>query len=390
VDLALFPGEPPMAANSIEVEQLRIVPLAIRQYIAREQLWASSYESQRTTLDLNRAMAAAVEYGLDLSAVFWATQSKDKQICYCASYNGVVSLSTTCFCAKCGHWIPIENMPEHLAVPQMKRATTVHPAELWKVPDATDICLAMKRLPHAHIRDQNGRLAVLRQADWPEICQQCHLLVMHSYMSVHKQSRIFCDHACLTKAFSPGVGSLNRFSWYPGNPLLHFHKVEKFQLLALTAYHSAEIKELRTALIPLLVATGLYSFGIDGHPIANILDYLLAPPTSALWTLLSLVLNTSSGNAAIWVYKRSIRNLLLRFESNLFGEVIIEPSNSIPLGELLLPHEVPVPSDDSEDGNAVASDSLPVQPASSSSRTPFFSASTVAALEAGFHVSQFN
>ena len=69
-----------MSANPIEVGQLRIITLAIRQYIAREQLWASSYDSQKTTLELLRAMAAMIEYGLDLSAVFWASQSKDKQL----------------------------------------------------------------------------------------------------------------------------------------------------------------------------------------------------------------------------------------------------------------------------------------------------------------------
>jgi hypothetical protein len=40
---------------------------------------------------------------------------------------------------------------------------------------------------------------------------------------------------------------LNRFSWYPGNPLLHLHKVEKLHLLALFALHSSEIKEMRVA-----------------------------------------------------------------------------------------------------------------------------------------------
>jgi hypothetical protein len=148
---------------------------------------------------------------------------------------------------------------------------------------------------------------------------------------------------------------------------------------------------MRAALIPLLVAAGLYSLGIDGHPIANTLAYLMVTPTGALWALLSLVLNTSGGNAAIWVYKRSIRNLLWRYESDLFGEVIHEPSNSIPLGELLLPHEVPVPSDDLEECNMAGHESLAGQQASSSSaRTPFFTPSTVAALEAGFHTSQLS
>jgi hypothetical protein len=334
-------------------------------------------------------MAAMIEYGLDLSAVFWASQSKDKQLCYCASYHGEVDLNNTCFRAKCGHWVPVDDMPEHLAIPQMKRAAVVHPAELWKIPDATDACLAMKRLPHAHIRDQSGRLAALQQADWPEICPKCHLLVMHSYMPIHKQNRVFCDHACLTKMFSQGIGSLNRFSWYPGNPLLHYHKVEKLHLIAVVALHSSEIREMRDALIPLLVAAGLYSLGIDGHPIANTLDYLMVAPTNALWALLSLVLNTAGGNAAIWVFKRSIRNLILRFESDLFGEVTHEPSCSIPLGELLLPHEVPVPSDGSEEGYEDGLDPLPSQQASSSSeRTPFFTTSTVAGLGAGFRSSQ--
>ena len=91
-----------MSANSINVEHLRIVPLAFRQYIAREQLWASQFDSQRTTMDLNRAMAAMIEYGMDLSAIFWASQTKDKQLHYCASYGGKTDFSDVCFCAKCG------------------------------------------------------------------------------------------------------------------------------------------------------------------------------------------------------------------------------------------------------------------------------------------------
>jgi hypothetical protein len=374
-----------MATNSIEVGHLRIVPLAIRQYIAREQLWASSFDSQKTTQNLNCAMAAAIEYGLDISAVFWATQPKDKQLHYCAAYHGVESLDSTCFCAKCGHWIPVDDMPDHLAVLQMKRAATVHPASLWMIPDATDICLSMKRLPHAHIRDQNGRLAMIRQEDWPEICRQCHLLVMHTCMSIHKQNRLFCTHACLTKVFSPGVGALNRFSWYPGNPLLHLHKVEKLHLFALYALHSSEIKEMRAALIPLLVATGLSSYGIDCHPIDITLAFLMASPTGALWSLLTLVLNKSSAYAAVWVYKRFIRNNMQRFESNLFGEVRQEPSSSFPLGDILLPHEVPVPKDDYENEDGTENSPLPGQSSAYPDRTPFFSAGTVTALEAGFN-----
>ena len=374
-----------MATNSIEVERLRIVPLAIRQYIAREQLWASSFDSQKTTRSLNRAMAAAIRHGLDLSAVFWATQSKDKQLHYCAAYHGVMSLDSTCFCAKCGHWIPVDDMPDHLAIPQMRRAATVHPANLWKIPDATDTCLSMKRLPHAHVRDQNGRLAAIRLEDWPEVCRQCHLLVMHSCMSIHKQNRIYCTHASLTKVFSPGVGALNRFSWYPGNPLLHLHKVEKLHLFAISALHSSEIKEMRVALIPLLVSTGLFSCGIDSHPIDITLAFLMTPPTGTLWSLMMLALHNSSANAAVWVYKHYIRNNLRRFESKLFGGIGHEPSNMFPLEDVLLPHEIPVPTDDFENDNGTASNPLPGQSSSNPGRTLFFSAGTVTALEAGFN-----
>ncbi len=374
-----------MTTSSIEVEHLRIVPLAIRQYISREQLWASPYDSQKTARILNRAMAAAIEHGLDLSAVFWATQSKDKQLHYCAAYHGVVSLDSTCFCAKCGHWIPVDDMPDHLAVPQMRRAATVHPANLWKIPDATDTCLSMKRLPHAHVREQNGRLAAIRLEDWPEVCRQCHLLVMHSCMSIHKQNRIYCTHASLTKVFSPGVGALNRFSWYPGNPLLHLHKVEKLQLVALSALHSSEIREMRIALIPLLVATGLLSHGIDCHPIDITLAFLMPSPKGALWSLLKLVFHSSCANAAVWVYKRFVRNNMMRFESNLFGEICQEPPNLIHLEDILLPHEIPVPADDFENRNGSENNPLPSQSSASTARTPFFSAGTVAALEAGFN-----
>jgi hypothetical protein len=214
---------------------------------------------------------------------------------------------------------------------------------------------------------------------------------MHSFMPIHKQNRSFCNHACLTKTFSQGICSLNRFSWYPGNPLLHFHKVEKLHLMAVVALHSSEIREMRDALIPLLVAAGLYSLGIDGHPIANTLDYLMVTPTNAFWALLSLVLNTAGGSAAIWVFKRSIRNFILRFESDLFGDVKFELSNAIPLSDFLLPHEVPVPSDDSEEGNEADVGLPPGQQASSSAeRTPFFTPNTVAALGAGFRTSQLS
>jgi hypothetical protein len=267
----------------------------------------------------------------------------------------------------------------------MKRAATVHPADLWKINDTTDICLTMKRLPHAHIRDQNGRLALIRQEDWPEICRQCHLLVMHSCMSIHKQNRIYCTHASLTKIFSPGVCALNRFSWYPGNPRLHLHKVEKLHLLALLALHSSEIKEMRAALMPLLVSTGLFLCGIDSHPINITLTFLMAPPTGTLWSLMMLALHNSSANAAVWVYKHYIRNNLRRFESNLFGGIRHEPSNMFPLEEVLLPHEIPVPTDDFENENGTASNPLPGRSNADLGRTPFFSAGTVTALEAGFN-----
>jgi hypothetical protein len=161
--------------------------------------------------------------------------------------------------------------------------------------------------------------------------------------------------------------------------------------MAVVALHSSEIREIRDALIPLLVAAGLYSLGIDGHPIANTLDYLMVTPTNAFWALLSLVLNTAGGTAAIWVFKRSIRNFILRFESDLLGDVKFEPSNAIPLSDFLLPHEVPVPSDDSEEGNEADVGLPPGQQASSSSeRTLFFTPNTVAALGTGFQTSQLS
>ena len=192
----------------------------------------------------------------------------------------------------------------------------------------------MRRLPHSHIRDQSGRLAVLRQADWPEVCPNCHLPVMHSYMPVHSGNRLFCKHAHLTKLFSQGKVLINRFSWYPGHPLLHFYKVGKWEILALSILHSSEVSAIQSALFPLLVATGLHLKGIDGPPVDTILCYLRESPAGALWPLLDHLLNTIGGRAAMWVYKRFIRDLLLRFKSNLFGEVNLALSNSIPLCEL--------------------------------------------------------
>ena len=148
---------------------------------------------------------------------------------------------------------------------------------------------------------------------------------------------------------------------------------------------------MRNALIPLLVAAGLYSLGIDGHPIANTLDYLMVTPTNAFWALLSLVLNTAGGTAAIWVFKRSIRNFILRFESDLLGDVKFEPPNAFPLSDLLLPHEIPVPSEGSEEGSEADVDLRTGQRASSSTeRTPFFTPNTIAALGAGFQTSQLS
>jgi hypothetical protein len=209
-------------------------------------------------------------------------------------------------------------------------------------------------------------------------------------MAIHKQNRIFCTHASLTKVFSPGVGSLNRFSWYPGNPLLQLFKVEKLHLFALSALHSSEINELRAALIPLLVATGLFSYGIDCHPIDITLAFLMATPTGALWSLLMLVLNSSSADAAVWVYKRFIRGSMLRYEGNLFGVASQESTNTIPLWDNSPPHEIPVPTDDFETGDGSGNRPFPGQSSTSMTRTPFFSASTVAALEAGLNASQPN
>jgi len=373
-----------MSASSINVEQLRVVPLAIRQYISREQLWASQFDTQRTTMELHRALAAMIEYGMDLLAIFWASQTKAKQLHYCASYGGETDYSNMCFCVKCGHWVAITDMPEHLTIPQLLKSGVVHRAELWKIPDAAEVCLALRRLPHSHIRDQSGRLAVLRQADWPEVCPNCHLLVMHSYMPVHSGNRLFCKHAHLTKLFSQGRLLINRFSWYPGHPLLHFYKVGKWEILALSLLHTSEVSAIQSALHPLLVATGLHLRGIEGPPVDTILCFLPVSPAGAMWPFLNHALHTVGGSAAVWVYKRSIWNLLRRFKGNLFGEVNLTSSNSIPLCETPLPHEIPVPADDFEEHITDASQLS----SSSSTRTPFFTSSTVAALSSGFYTSQ--
>ena len=353
--LWILPGnslvDPAMSASSIMVEHLRVVPLSIRQYISREQLWASQFDSQRTTMDLNRAMAAMIEYGMDLSAVFWASQTKAKQLHYCASYGGETDFSQMCFCAKCGHWVDTTAMPEHLAIQQLFQTGIVNPAELWKVPDATEICLAMRRLPHSHIRDQSGRLAALRQADWPEICPWCHLLVMHSCMTAHKSSRLFCKHARLTKLLSRGLLMIDRFTWYPGHPLLHFYKVGKWNVLTLVLLHSLEVKAIQAALFPLLIAIGLHIKNVKGPPVDTILCFLLESPFGTRWPFLNYVLNTISGDATMWVYRRSIRELMRRFESNLLVEDNYAPTTSIPLCELPLPHEIPVPEDGIDEGN---------------------------------------
>jgi hypothetical protein len=104
-----------------------------------------------------------------------------------------------------------------------------------------------------------------------------------------------------------------------------------------------------------------------------------------LWSLMMLALHNSSANAAVWVYKHFIRNNMRRFESNLFGGITREPSNTFPLEDVLHPHEIPVPTDDFENESGTASNPLPGQSNASPVRTPFFSAGTVTALEAGFN-----
>ena len=198
----------------------------------------------------------------------------------------------------------------------------------------------------------------------------------HALLHVNTQAESHLLYSC-----KPHQGFLPwSVCWYPGNPLLHLHKVEKLHLLALFALHSSEIKEMRVALIPLLVSTGLFSCGIDSHPIDITLAFLMAPPTGTLWPLMMLALHNSSANAAVWVYKHYIRNNMRRFESNLFGGISHEPSNTFPLEDVLHPHEIPVPTDDFENENGTASNSIV-----NSGRTPFFSPGTVTALEAGFN-----
>jgi hypothetical protein len=132
-------------------------------------------------------------------------------------------------------------------------------------------------------------------------------------------------------------------------------------------------------------STGLSSCGIDSHPIDITLAFLMTPPTGTLWSLMMLALHNSSAKAAVWVYKHYIRRNIRRFESNLFGGICHEPPNTFPMGDVLLPHDIPVPTDDSENENGTASSPLHGRSNADPGRTPFFSAGTVTALEAGFN-----
>ena len=124
------------------------VPVTIKQYVSREQIsLACPIKNTPSFRALERCYAWEVDAGLDLTSLFWSTQTRARQKYFCAPCLRIAPEEHRSLCVKCGRWIIAKQLPLHLPIHEIKLFMIRHPARAEEILDATNQCLTAKKLP---------------------------------------------------------------------------------------------------------------------------------------------------------------------------------------------------------------------------------------------------
>ena len=298
------------------------VPVTIRQYVSREQLSLSCPINKTPSY---RALVYCDEWekdtGLNVTSLFWATQTRPRQGYFCAPILRPAPDVPRHLCVKCGRWISPELLPLHLPIEEIKLFMLRRPARTLEVLDATNQCLSSDELPFSFVEDHTLRLKYLEQEDWPAICPNCRCVVMWTFLQQHCSNPAYCKHAALSRAISSGHLTRNRFNWYPGHPMVHLCHVGRWTTLSLVGLHHKSRSSLHETLRPFLVLYALASNNCFDVCAATVMDFsgiALVPATSDA-TFLFQTINEGRLGLAWWTFRFMIKQHLSFFRSNIFG-----------------------------------------------------------------------
>ena len=298
------------------------VPVTIKQYVSREQIsLACSIQSTPSFRALDYCYVWEVDAGINLTSLFWSTQTRARQKYFCAPCLRIAPEEHRSLCVKCGRWINAEQLPLHLPIEEIKLFMLRHPARAWEVLDATNQCLAAKELPYSIVEDHTLRLKHLEIDDWPTICPMCHCVVMWSFSQQHRSNSAYCVHAQLSWAISSGLLTRNKFNWYPGHPMIHLHYVGKWTTLSWIGLHHKSRLRLLNTFKTFLVLYALASNNCFDSCAATIMEFCEIPvaPTTVDARFLFNAINEGRLNVAWWTLRFQVKQHLLFFQSNVFG-----------------------------------------------------------------------
>jgi len=185
------------------------------------------------------------KFNMDLSSLFWSTQSKLHQLSFRlgnASYELDLSDQDEFFlCAKCGNMVPGHAFEPHLNLRELVQYSAASLEHSRSLPDCSYHC----RLAHQQQTSQEVMnlwfVHHLVKPDWPTFCPKCHCILMHSTLPLHLQSSVFCRHAWKAIEVNSGFLSRDRFSHYPGHPLTHLYFVGKWPVAAMARLYDGEL-----------------------------------------------------------------------------------------------------------------------------------------------------
>ena len=250
------------------------LPITIRQYIAREQLCTGSDQASTPSFKaLNHCLHKEIETGINIIPLFWATQTRARQLFYVAPILRPVFDEPRFLCVKCGRWVTSIELPAHLPTREMKQFMRSHPARAWEIVDATADCLAKMEERYSLVEDQSMRVQVMHTEDWPAVCPMCSCVVMSSFLPTHMSDPRYCEHAKLTWLISTGHLTRSRYNWFPGHPLVHHFFVGKWNTLAVLAVCIPVRNKLRAFYRPALLLCALGQNGLFDQVADSVMDF---------------------------------------------------------------------------------------------------------------------
>ena len=246
---------------------------------------------------------------VNLSPLFWSTQSKDQQIQLrrlIRTYGEeTMHGKEHSLCFKCNRWVPNEFFARHLPVEELTRFFVCHPATSYLVPDSSETCRICACAPNSRVENNNWYLHYLQKPDWPSFCLKCKAMVTHSSLKVHCSNPRFCRQATMARSISLGILTKTRFSHYPGRPSTHLFFVGSWNILGFLMLAKHDHSAINQVLIDFTCARGIIACckrsEICTPVILAILcflpDHALVRQTPLLEELLELLLSNRSERA---------------------------------------------------------------------------------------------